>query len=197
MTSSCASSTPMTTAQSSTVPIAIVDINDNPPVFLHSPYVAYVMEEMGQLTMPVSITRVEAHHTDGTRATSWSVVQVSAFDGDDGETTSSDRDVDDEPQQNMQLAVAQPRQTTNESTNLVEYVKDIAKTKSIPIYTPCENGGVCMSTLRMWTKEPETMDYPMLILLGWNNNCGCKIGFSGPRCERTTTFACAGPIRNN
>ena len=95
------------------------------------------MEEMGQLTMPVSITRVEAHHTDGTRATSWSVVQVSAFDGDDGETTSSDRDVDDEPQQNMQLAVAQPRQTTN----LVEYVKDIAKTKSIPIYTPCENGG--------------------------------------------------------
>ena len=187
----------MTTAQSSTVPIAIVDINDNPPVFLHSPYVAYVMEEMGQLTMPVSITRVEAHHADGTRATSWSVVQVSAFYGDDGETTSSDRDVDDEPQQNMQLAVAQPRQTTNESTNLVEYVKDIAKTKSIPIYTPCENGGVCMSTLRMWTKEPETMDYPMLILLGWNNNCGCKIGFSGPRCERTTTFACAGPIRNN
>ena len=77
----------MTTAQSSTVPIAIVDINDNPPVFLHSPYVAYVMEEMGQLTMPVSITRVEAHHADGTRATSWSVVQVSAFDGDDGETT--------------------------------------------------------------------------------------------------------------
>ena len=46
-----------------------------------------VMEEMGQLTMPVSITRVEAHHADGTRATSWSVVQVSVFDGDDGETT--------------------------------------------------------------------------------------------------------------
>ena len=45
------------------------------------------MEEMGQLTMPVSITRVEAHHADGTRATSWSVVQVSVFDGDDEETT--------------------------------------------------------------------------------------------------------------
>ena len=38
-----------------------VDINDNPPVFFHSPYVVYVMEEMGQLTMPVSINRVEAH----------------------------------------------------------------------------------------------------------------------------------------
>ena len=38
-----------------------VDINDNPPVFFHSPYVVYVMEEMGQLTMPVSINRVKAH----------------------------------------------------------------------------------------------------------------------------------------
>ena len=64
-----------------TVTIAIVDINHNPPVFLHSPYVAYVMEEMGQLTMPVSITRVEAHDAD---SSPFNRVRYLIKDGDKG-----------------------------------------------------------------------------------------------------------------
>ena len=145
------------------------------------------MEEMGQLTMPVSITRVEAHHADGTRATSWSVVQVSAFDGDDGETTSSDRDVDDEPQQNMQLAVAQPLSRSRRRTN-----RRIWSTKFILIYTPYKNGRVFTSTLRMWTEEPETMNYPFLILtaprLEQQMRLQNRIQWAPLRAERNSTI---------
>ena len=47
---------------SATATITIVDINDNAPAFLDSPYVAYVMEEMGQL--PASVITVQAFDAD-------------------------------------------------------------------------------------------------------------------------------------
>jgi protocadherin Fat 4 len=42
--------------------ITIMDINDNAPVFLDSPYIAYVMEENNRL--PVSVITVQAHDAD-------------------------------------------------------------------------------------------------------------------------------------
>ena len=47
---------------SATATITIVDINDNAPAFLDSPYVAYVMEESQQL--PASVITVRAHDAD-------------------------------------------------------------------------------------------------------------------------------------
>jgi len=42
--------------------ITIINTNDNPPVFLDSPYVAHVRENMGDL--PVSVLRVSAYDAD-------------------------------------------------------------------------------------------------------------------------------------
>ncbi|KAA0192693.1 hypothetical protein HAZT_HAZT002491 [Hyalella azteca] len=47
---------------SATVTISIMDINDNPPVFLDSPYLVYVMENMRGL--PTSIATVTAFDAD-------------------------------------------------------------------------------------------------------------------------------------
>ena len=76
----------------------------------------------------------------------------------------------------------------------------------IPNYTPCqgggpcENGGVCTSSLRMWTEELETADSPWLIFtaprLEQQLQCGCKNGFSGPRCELRQDPCTPSPCRN-
>nr|CAG4640600.1 EOG090X0007 [Eulimnadia texana] len=47
---------------SATATITILDINDNPPTFLDSPYVAYVMEEADKL--PATVMTVQAHDAD-------------------------------------------------------------------------------------------------------------------------------------
>ena len=45
-----------------TATVTVLDMNDNAPTFLHSPYVAYVMEENGEVPSP--IVTVTAHDAD-------------------------------------------------------------------------------------------------------------------------------------
>lgn len=45
-----------------TATVTVLDMNDNAPTFLHSPYVAYVMEESGEVPSP--IVTVTAHDAD-------------------------------------------------------------------------------------------------------------------------------------
>lgn len=66
-----------------TATITILDINDNVPTFLDSPYVAYVMEEADDKLMPAgnSIITVQAHDAD---SAPFNKIRYMIKDGDKG-----------------------------------------------------------------------------------------------------------------